>query len=412
MIIQPNIVKIGGTTPSGGWQRPEDWLPIDNLVSAGDDKFVGLYAIFPNDSLEAPGNTLKMLCNFAWTVNWGDGTTADIATGTEAAHTYDFDTIDANTETSEGYRQVVVTITATSGNMNNYVQIGRPGSTLVCTNWLDIRISSIYITGLEISLSYTAFRLNKFVWLGSTFAGLTIGGVRNVPIHVFQVNWSGLSTLQFLFYLGASLDDLGDIVTNATVIGYLTSGSYVRRIGNVTAQNATTAFYIFNGTLAEEIGDVDIRSATNTAGMLQNAPLIRKIGTINISNSESLYFAFTTSSLKGTLNLITTSALYECSYAFYGSANVTEITLSDASGITSTTGMFSSCPRLASLRLPGIAVSFSVASCNMDATALNTLFGDLATITGDPMVITITGNPGAATCDQTIATAKNWTVVS
>ena len=45
---------------------------------------------------------------------------------------------------------------------------------------------------------------------------------------------------------------------------------------------------------------------------------------------------------------------------------------------------------------------------NLDAAALNLLFGDLPIITGK--TIRITGNPGTATCDPTIATAKGWTV--
>jgi len=53
---------------------------------------------------------------------------------------------------------------------------------------------------------------------------------------------------------------------------------------------------------------------------------------------------------------------------------------------------------------PQIDVSF----CSLNADALNTLFGDLGTVTGK--TIKITGNPGASTCDTSIATSKGWTV--
>jgi len=56
----------------------------------------------------------------------------------------------------------------------------------------------------------------------------------------------------------------------------------------------------------------------------------------------------------------------------------------------------------------GSSPQIDVSYCSMDATALNTLFGDLETISGK--TIKITGNPGAATCDKTIATNKGWTV--
>jgi hypothetical protein len=69
--------------------------------------------------------------------------------------------------------------------------------------------------------------------------------------------------------------------------------------------------------------------------------------------------------------------------------------------------------QISSLRLPYIAKTFTVANNKLDETALNTLFGDLKDLTnGTAQTITITGNPGAGTCDQTIATNKNWIVVN
>jgi hypothetical protein len=54
---------------------------------------------------------------------------------------------------------------------------------------------------------------------------------------------------------------------------------------------------------------------------------------------------------------------------------------------------------------PQIQVSYN----SMNAAALNLLFGDLPTL--GAKTIDITGNPGAATCDKTIATLKGWTVI-
>jgi len=56
----------------------------------------------------------------------------------------------------------------------------------------------------------------------------------------------------------------------------------------------------------------------------------------------------------------------------------------------------------------GSSPQIDVSYCSLDADALNTLFGDLETVTGK--TIKITGNPGASTCDTSIATAKGWTV--
>ena len=68
---------------------------------------------------------------------------------------------------------------------------------------------------------------------------------------------------------------------------------------------------------------------------------------------------------------------------------------------------------MSACRLPNISKTFSVALSLMTATALNDLFGDLKDLTGfTAQTITITGATGAATCNKTIATNKNWVVVS
>ena len=93
--------------------------------------------------------------------------------------------------------------------------------------------------------------------------------------------------------------------------------------------------------------------------------------------------------------------------------NLVRFVLDNAATITITTDVFFACFSLQETRLPGISVTFSIANCNHSAAALNTLFHDLAVV--DPALnrtITITGNPGAATCDPTIATAKGWTVAA
>lgn len=416
----PNVDSDGSTvmtpamtpfvaTPGGWWQRPSDWLPIDNLVTAGDNKIVGLYAIFPSNSSEVAGNTLKLLCNFNYTVNWGDGLTENITAGVEAIHVYNFDDIDVGTLTTEGFKQAVVTITGNGNNMNDYVQLGRPSSLISCVNWLDLRVSGQSITSIYLPANYySAFRLKKFIYIGATYNGLILYGPRSSQLRIFEIDYTNLSSLSFMFYGGASFDDMGDIISNASSIGYFMSGSYARKIGNVTLMSATSAAYAFSGCRVDEFGNIDLRAATSTPGIFQDSS-VKKIGSINIATSNSIAWGFKCLELISPLILTTSALLADCSYAFCAAGNVPEISLSNASGITNTTGMFASCNRLAKLRLPGIKTSFSVAGCNMSADALNTLFGDVADLTGFPsQTLTYSSNPGAATADASILTAKNW----
>ena len=71
--------------------------------------------------------------------------------------------------------------------------------------------------------------------------------------------------------------------------------------------------------------------------------------------------------------------------------------------------MFYGCSKLTSAELQGCKYSVSLTDCKFDATALNKFFTALGTADGD-QTINVTNNPGAATCDQTIVTAKGWTV--
>ena len=70
--------------------------------------------------------------------------------------------------------------------------------------------------------------------------------------------------------------------------------------------------------------------------------------------------------------------------------------------------MFLTCSSLTRIQAKDFRFSFSVANCKLSATALNEIYTNLPTVTGQ--TITVSNNWGTATDDPTIATAKGWTV--
>lgn len=70
--------------------------------------------------------------------------------------------------------------------------------------------------------------------------------------------------------------------------------------------------------------------------------------------------------------------------------------------------MFFSCNSLQSIAMTGHKYTFSVDSCKLSASDLDTLYTNLATVVGQ--TITVSGNYGTTGDDPTIATAKGWTV--
>jgi len=77
--------------------------------------------------------------------------------------------------------------------------------------------------------------------------------------------------------------------------------------------------------------------------------------------------------------------------------------------VTNTNQMFLGCPKLRSLTLRGLRVSVAINGMQLSAAALDAVFTSLGTANAGA-TINITGNPGAATCTKSIATAKGWGV--
>ena len=108
--IVPQKPKATTAEPAtSGWVRPSDWLPMPTdaanqvcclvMVNDTDSEYVGLKAV-------AVGG---------YTVDWGDGTTENIASNVNAYHKYDYADTDLDgTLCSRGYKQAMITITPQS----------------------------------------------------------------------------------------------------------------------------------------------------------------------------------------------------------------------------------------------------------------------------------------------------------
>jgi hypothetical protein len=72
---------------------------------------------------------------------------------------------------------------------------------------------------------------------------------------------------------------------------------------------------------------------------------------------------------------------------------------------------FKNAALLKSLKDIGTAAALSITSRNLTAEIIDDLFTQLPATTQTATIV-VTGNPGAATCDTTIATAKGYTVTT
>jgi hypothetical protein len=99
---------VGAVAPTP-WERPADWLPLPALTD-GDARVVGLVHVVDGGS-----NLVSFTIEGATTVDWGDGTVENVATGVAAEHAYSWAAIPTGTATSDGFRQAVFSAVPQAG---------------------------------------------------------------------------------------------------------------------------------------------------------------------------------------------------------------------------------------------------------------------------------------------------------
>lgn len=108
------------------WVRPGDWLTLPTVTSS-EQKVVILAAVF-----DAPMNYFSVQVSGAFTVDWGDGTSAvNYTTGTNASKNLLWSSYNSSTLTSKGYRQAIITVTMQSGQNLTALSFGTRDPALV-----------------------------------------------------------------------------------------------------------------------------------------------------------------------------------------------------------------------------------------------------------------------------------------
>jgi surface protein len=149
------------------WVRPTDWLTLPTLT-AGQQKFVGLFKVD-----ETNVNPVTVWARGNYTVDWGDGSTPqNVATGITVERNIQWADAPSSSLTSDGFRQVIVTVTPQAGQNLTELSFDNQHSTITggagVRKWLDIAGVGSELTGLYMS-AYDNFRwtsLKKFTFVG------------------------------------------------------------------------------------------------------------------------------------------------------------------------------------------------------------------------------------------------------
>jgi hypothetical protein len=390
-----NVVTAQVPAASTGWVRNPDWLPLPEITAA-DNRFVGLFLVFEGEYNQ---NALTLAgTSYNVTVDWGDGSSQVVTTNTTITKVYDYSAITGSVyQWSDGrnYKQVIVDVVLNSGTITQFSpgapsSVNNPGK----RNFADIAMSfpniiTSYISGGNFAIMTYLERLrflNHSITLSNNYQVTILNAIR-----VLEFKTSGILSFNAkLTFLGDfELNDfIADQANDSAAFQQVFLSSRIKRVGNVSgalAPNAVQMFRLCSG--LESVGDVNLPVCTNANNFASDSQSLRKVGDIYAPLLQNI-----------------TSFFSNC-------YSIEEVTFTSCGAITTTTSAFSGCRSLRKLIMQGITVGFSIAQCNLTAQALNDLFTSLGTASGSQTII-VTGNPGAATCDTTIATAKGFTVTT
>jgi len=330
------IAEISGGGEAGEWVRPSDWLPLPTVEDT-ESKFVGLHAVWPEANflaLSAAGN---------YTVDWGDGVTENFNSDVTAYHIYDYSAILSDTDTSQGYRQVIVTVTpqaeATFTNINLNLRHNQTGLSIYSSGWLDVLISGPNLTSLQIAGN--ASTLN----------------VRHLMLEQAQlISSNNIASFGFVF-------------------------NECRRLQSIPAWQVRTS------------GAVSLESMFNNCSMLQIVPFLDTSAVTNMTRT------FQICSILQTVPLFNTSAVTAITNMF-ASCNLLQ-TVPAFNFVSAQTGnlsnVFNGCNSLTRIEAKNFRFSFSVASCKLSDVRLKELFTNLATAGTTNQTLTVTNNYGIGT---------------
>ena len=346
------------------WIRPSDWITYTEPLTT-EQKVVGTVAVWDQESNYLAINITTTDAS-QYTVDWGDGTSANFASGVTAEKNYTWSSISAGTLTSAGYRQAVVTITPTiAGRTFNNISLSRlPTGLVTSTNttspWLDVTISASNSNSIEFSSSSG----------GTTTGRIPARMLENLNIVAYNGSCtflcSDMSSLQnFNMRHNSSSITATSMFVNCTSLRIAPA---LPALGSVVN--------MFNGCSAlQYVPLYNLSGTSSMQGMFSGCRSLETVPLFNTSNITNFGTLFTNcGSLKSIPNFNFSAAQLFTS-TFSGCSALESFPATNTGGFLSdTSSMFNGCTSLKSVGLFNISGSGGSASSMFNGcTALETV---------------------------------------
>ena len=370
------------------------------------------------------------------------------------------------------YKQAVIVITPQAANnltsINLNVKHNQSGLNQYASGWLDIAVEGANITTLTVSTSGTRNvehrLLEKFSLTGNNgitslagafyncrqfsslsalsaascmnFSSMFSGCVSLGSVPLF--NTASGTNFSNMFINCYSLDSIPLLNTAlGTNFSSMFSGCYsLDSIPLLNTALGTDFSSMFSGCVSlDSIPLLNTALGTNFSSMFNGCVSLVSAPLFNTSAGTNFSSMFSNCYSLDSVPLFNTSAGTDFSSMFSGCYSLPSIPLLNtalgthfasmfnscsslswlpainvgaATSSSSYTSMFASCYSLEKIDASGFKYTFSVSSCKLSAAALDALYTNLATVSGQ--TITVSSNWGTTSDTPSIATNKGWTV--
>jgi hypothetical protein len=454
------------------WTRPTDWLALPDVPAQG---LVGLCAVPPEGAYVAIKcrSSVAAGSNGAFIINWGDNTSTQVAENTTYYKTLNYADYGAETLTSRGYRQAIITVTNKTGqNLTQLQLLQHTGAPYATPPWLDIEtngttaLTALTIGGATVyqgmlervkvhslgnvtSLSslFRNCRALQEVTLPSTTKITSMASMFQECISLLAVPAMDTSNVTSMSNLFSNCTRIKSVPTLNTAKVTAMNGMFQGCVSlesvqpSFTSNLCTTFANMFSGCYSlTAVGTFsDTSKVTTISAMFNECRSLKEAPAMNLPLVTTVASAFTNCfSLTSLPNYSFPKALTSAYNFINGARKIQDLsnltfssTIGRADGFasnayslkalpqlnlassTNNATAFYSCYNLTSLPITGAKANLDCRYSSLSAAALNAVFNSLATIPSTQAtkpIIYIMGNPGTATCDASIAASKNWVV--
>ena len=332
------------------------WTPLPS-VTAGDQKIVGAFAVYNDDS----NYVSFQLTGCTYTVDWGDGTTSGYTSGANAVKQYTQASYSGFTTQDDfrGYKTTIITATPTIAGTSftafnfNVRHPSVPAATNRSCNWLDLKMASSTVNSFTLSAftpNIVLGLLEQFEYLGSnTISSMTylFNNCRNLRNVSFNIPSCTDLTLAFSNCISLQNVNFTNTTSLVTATSLFSGCSSLRKGPVLDTRNVTSMANMFTGCWSlQSVPLYDTSKNTSMSNMFGNCYSLRTIPLFNTRNNTNLSNTFSTCYSLEVVPLLDTTNVTTFNSTFFGCTALKTIPPFNTSKSSDFTSTFSSCRAL------------------------------------------------------------------